>query len=83
MLKVSTINLRSVADPAALWAALVESFGADRLMWGSDHPHTDGPGYAPLVDLARASTAGLAAADRHAVLAGTAVRLWPGLAAPD
>ncbi len=51
-------------------------------MWGSDHPHTDGPGYGPLVDLARASTGALAAADRDAVLAGTARRLWPGLAAP-
>jgi predicted TIM-barrel fold metal-dependent hydrolase len=79
-LKVSTINLQSVGDPAALWAALVARFGAGRLMWGSDHPHSDGPGYGPLVDLARASTEGLADADRAAVLAGTARRLWPGLA---
>jgi L-fuconolactonase len=81
-LKVSSINLRATDDPAGLWTALVAAFGADRLVWGSDHPHTDGPGYGPLVDLARASTEGLAEADRAAVLAGTARRLWPTLARP-
>jgi predicted TIM-barrel fold metal-dependent hydrolase len=78
-LKVTSINLGAVPDPAALWRALVDAFGADRLLWGSDHPHTDGPGYRPLVDLARTSTEALAEAERTAVLGGTARRLWPGL----
>jgi predicted TIM-barrel fold metal-dependent hydrolase len=80
VLKVTSITLRAAPDPAALWTDLVAALGAGRLMWGSDHPHTDGPGYRPLVDLARRSTAGLSAGDREQVLAGTAVRLWPTLA---
>jgi predicted TIM-barrel fold metal-dependent hydrolase len=83
VLKVSTINLRATGDPSALWSTLVAAFGAHRLLWGSDHPHTDGPGYGPLVDLARTSTASLSEDDRRQVLGGTARRIWPSLAGPS
>ncbi len=80
VLKVSSITLRSTAWPEALWVQLVARFGAERIVWGTDFPHTDGPGYGALVDLARTTTAALSPADRDAVLGGTARRIWPSLA---
>lgn len=77
VLKVSSITLQSVPEPASVWPALVSRFGADRLLWGTDHPHTHDRSYAGLVDLARTSTAPLAEPDRALVLAGTARRVWP------
>lgn len=78
-LKVSSITLRSTDQPGALWAQLVARFGATRLMWGSDFPHTHAPDYAGLVALARSSTARLAPGERAAVLGLTAKDLWPAL----
>lgn len=75
--KVSSITLQSTEHPAALWAALVARFGAARLLWGSDHPHTHEPDYAGLVDLARRTTTLLPEADRRLVLGGTARQVWP------
>lgn len=76
-LKVSSITLQSTDQPAQLWTQLVARFGAERLMWGSDFPHTHEPGYGGLVELARSSTAHLSPADRTAILAATAKGLWP------
>ena len=76
-LKVSSMTLRASAHPAALWSTIAALFGSERLMWGSDYPHTDGPGYAALVELALATTAGLTEVARADVLVGTAQRLWP------
>ncbi|MEO8698244.1 MAG: amidohydrolase family protein, partial [Acidimicrobiales bacterium] len=42
-LKVSSMTLRSTTHPEALWSTLVERFGSDRVMWGSDYPHTNEP----------------------------------------
>lgn len=78
--KVSSIVLRSTADPDDLWRSVVDRFGADRVVWGTDHPHTDGPGYAPLVQLALDSSSVLTDDERAAVFAGTACRVWPSLA---
>ncbi|HEY6480023.1 MAG TPA: amidohydrolase family protein [Streptosporangiaceae bacterium] len=59
--------LRTVAD------VILSAFGADRVMFGSDWPvcllTSDYPG---VMTLARALTAGLSAAEREAVFAGTA-----------
>ncbi len=56
-LKVTSLVLRAVeragADPAALVDQLADSFGADRLLWGSDHPQTDLGDYRHHVELAR------------------------------
>ena len=76
-LKVSSMTLRATAHPEALWATLVERFGSERLMWGSDYPHTNEPNYAGLVQIARETTAGLTESARADVLNGTACRLWP------
>ena len=59
---------------------LVERFGADRLMWGSDYSQTHDRSYAELLGLAEAATAELSPGDRAAYLGGTALRLWPELA---
>jgi predicted TIM-barrel fold metal-dependent hydrolase len=85
--KFSTMNLRESAagrstTPAFL-EALIAQFGAQRLMWGSDFPHTRGSTGAPyreLVDLARDALAFLPAEVREQLLAGTARRLYPSLA---
>ena len=79
-LKVSSMTLRSTEHPEVLWSTLVARFGSERLMWGSDYPHTHEPSYAALVDLARETTAGLSERARADVLAGTARRLWPEFA---
>jgi L-fuconolactonase len=63
--------LRSVAD------VILSAFGADRVMFGSDWPvcllASDYPG---VMERARALTAGLGAAERAAVFAGTAARVY-------
>jgi L-fuconolactonase len=81
-LKVSSINLLATPHPESLWSLLVERFGARRLLWGTDYPHTNQRDYASLVALGRRSAASLAAADRSLVLAGTALALWPQLTSP-
>ena len=63
--------LRPVAD------VILSAFGADRVMYGSDWPvcllASDYPG---VIGLARALTAGLSEAERAAVFAGTAARVY-------
>ena len=66
---------------AALVERLAAEFGAERLVWGSDYPQTHDRTYRELVDLGRASCAGLSESDRDRVLGGNALRLWPALAA--
>jgi L-fuconolactonase len=52
---------------------LVEAFGADRLMWGSDWPVLNLNGdYAAWLDAAEALLAGLTDAEREAIFGGTA-----------
>ena len=55
------------------------TFGAERLVWGSDYPQTHDRSYAALVELGRDACAGLPAADRDRFLGGNALRLWPEL----
>ena len=54
-------------------------FGAERLVWGSDYPQTHDRTYGELVELGRASCAGLRDATATRVLGGNALRLWPTL----
>ena len=81
-LKVSS-NLLERAEEASgarqFMETLVERFGSDRLMWGSDYSQTHDRSYADLLGLAQEATAGLSSADRAAYLGGTALRLWPEL----
>lgn len=55
---------------------LVETFGAERLMWGSDFCQTYDRSYAELVALAHRAFDGLPEKERAACLGGTAAGLW-------
>ncbi len=66
-----TASLRPYAEVA------LECFGADRLMYGSDWPVcTVAAGYDEVLATARELTSGLSAAERDAVFAGTAARVY-------
>ena len=60
-------------------ARLVGEFGADRIAWGSNFPASAGPIAADLARV-RDGLASLSDAQRHAIFAGTAQRLYPALA---
>jgi L-fuconolactonase len=63
-------------------ARLIELFGSDRLMYGSDWPVcTLAASYSEVLELARDAIADLSVTEREAVLAGTARRFY-GLADP-
>ena len=62
-----------------LMEQLVGTFGASRLVWGSDYPQTHDRSYGELVALAHAACAHLAAGERELVLGANALRLWPAL----
>lgn len=81
-LKVSTHNLDDAErgeGAAAMVRELVDRFGAERLMWGSDFCQTHDRPYADLVALGRRAFEPLPAAQAEACLSGNARRLWPGL----
>lgn len=61
-------------------AELVRTFGAGRLMWGSDYCQIHDRPYATLVALARDAFGGLDPVDRAACLSGTARAVYPALA---
>lgn len=84
--KVSTVNfapLRAEGDAGLeLWRQIVAGFGARRLLWGSNYPVSQEGSYADMVDLGRQALPFLSESERDAMLAGTALSLWPRLAAP-
>ena len=77
-LKVSTRVLLQ-HEPAATLERLVDRFGIDRLLWGSDYPASHERGYGDWVTLARTATRRLASAEAERFLSGTALALWPEL----
>ncbi|HVX33839.1 MAG TPA: amidohydrolase family protein [Solirubrobacterales bacterium] len=61
----------------------VESFGAERCLWGSDFPWIETePGYAETLALVERALPGASAAELDAIRGGTALRLFPHLAPP-
>ena len=80
-LKVTSHVLEGAgAHASAFVELLVDRFGAERLVWGSDYPQTHDRTYAELVALGREACAGLPSADQARVLGENALRLWPRLA---
>lgn len=77
--KWTTLNVDGLSgagiDPAAFLRAAVDTFGADRLMWGSDYGNTTRP-YAGIVADAHDATRLLTEAEAAAVLGGTARGLF-------
>ena len=77
--KVTSHSLKAasaVGDPADLLDELVASFGANRLVWGSDFPQTQGHSYAEMVALAQHAARRMGEGDLAEFMGGTARRLW-------
>jgi predicted TIM-barrel fold metal-dependent hydrolase len=71
----------ATGDPCGqmLVERLAATFGASRLVWGSDYPQTHDRSYAELVELGHAACARLSDADRARVMGANALQLWPAL----
>jgi predicted TIM-barrel fold metal-dependent hydrolase len=71
------------ADLFPVTRRLAAAYGADRLLWGSDHPWpSDVPGYAALPGLVPSALPDLDERGLARVLGGTARALFPRLAGP-
>jgi predicted TIM-barrel fold metal-dependent hydrolase len=79
VLKVTSVNFAKITaarkDPADFLTALVERFGGNRVMWGSDVAQTPGSSDRLVID-ARSAARRLDAAARRAVLYQTAASLY-------
>jgi predicted TIM-barrel fold metal-dependent hydrolase len=77
--KLTTINYHLLAraniDSAQFVRRLVDAFGADRMMWGSDFGNTQ-EDYASMARRARTSTALLTSTERQRFLHDTGARLF-------
>jgi L-fuconolactonase len=80
-LKVTTTFLSAAAelDPRDIVEWLCATFGADRLMWGSDFPQYHAKPYADIVSFGKYAVSRLSAGEQRAFLGGTALKLWPEL----
>lgn len=63
-------------EPQPFVGRIAETFGAERMMWGSDFSQTHDRSYAELVALGQQAFTGLSAKDRADCLGGTAARCW-------
>jgi len=79
--KVSSVVLESAGSEAPRFVtALVDRFGADRVMWGSDFCQTHDRPYTELVALAQQSFSGLSSSERERCFVTTPRSVWPSLA---
>lgn len=59
---------------------VVDAFGAERLMWGSNYPASRALGYAGVVAIGREMVSTFSSAEQDLILGGTAATFWTGLA---
>lgn len=82
-LKVTTNNFRESrngkSDPLTLFPRLVSAFDAERMVWGSNYPASQGT-LKDMVELANDCLAGVSQSDRDWIMGGTALKLYPALA---
>ena len=82
-LKFSTLNTLYAeaigVETKEFFRRLVGTFGADRLMWGSDYPSSRGHAYGDLLHQSRDHLSFLGPEDLSWLFGGTALRLWPSL----
>jgi len=85
-LKFTTNNIKEASKgrstPQAFFQALIDRFGANRLLWGTNFPGTKGSPDAPykeLAEFARDSFTFLSAENRNWLLGETALSLYPKL----
>ena len=77
VVKLSTGVFDAAAlSPRSVVSRLLDLFGTERIVWGSDHPQVHDRAYPELVTLVGDALSGLDAATRAAILGGTAARLW-------
>ena len=80
VLKFATINLERLhvagVEPRVALDRLVDGFGAQRIMWGSDAPNTPGD-YADMLTWMRSALSALSETDQAWILAETALRIYP------
>lgn len=67
------------ANPTSLFTKIVDTFGAERLAWGSNFPSSEGE-LKDNLDTAKQQLAFLPGPVRQQIFAGTAQRLYPSLA---
>ncbi len=82
-LKFSTLNTLYAeaigVETKEFFRRLVGTFGANRLMWGSDYPSSREHSYGDLLHQTRDHLAFLGPEDLDWLFGGTALRLWPTL----
>jgi predicted TIM-barrel fold metal-dependent hydrolase len=82
-LKISTTNFPEWNEGASTTEAFlgkcIDTFGIDRIAWGSNYPASVGP-LSALVELAKRELAFLSERDREQIFSGTAQALYPTLA---
>ena len=82
-LKFSPTNEQSAArgpgDIKDVLQRIVDRFGVDRLMWGSNFSATYEPPYAELVAMGQESLSFLTAEERAKIMGGNALKVWPAL----
>ena len=66
----------AVLPPSSALRRLLDLFGAERIVWGSDHPQVHDRAYPELVTLVGDALSDLDASTQAAVLGGNAARLW-------
>jgi L-fuconolactonase len=65
------------------WRRLVDAFGAQRLMWGTNFPASNDRTYQGFVDYAQEQLSFLSSAERRWIFGETALSLWPILRRGD
>jgi predicted TIM-barrel fold metal-dependent hydrolase len=85
-LKITTNNIQDSkkgrSTPKAFFEMVIDLFGTEKLIWGSNYPNRQGKGphpYTELVDEARDALSFLPAPDQEQIFSGTARRLFPAL----
>ncbi len=77
IVKLSTGVFDAAAlPPSSALRRLLDLFGAERIVWGSDHPQVHDRAYPELVALVGDALSDLDASTQAAVLGGNAARLW-------
>ena len=81
-LKLTPINVEpkdwGKATPKTFFGALIETFGANRIAWGSNFPATEGT-LAEILGKAQQALSFASASDREWIFGKTALTLYPGL----
>lgn len=83
-LKWSTNILDSCDDAGVpfieFFRQLIDHYGAERLLWGSNYPARSQPSYQGIVERALQAIAPLSSSEQDLVMGGSALTFWPELA---